>query len=271
MRKFILIILIAFAAMVTGFNNSVLAQGGTAKVQVCHIPPDDPTNFHTITISEKALSAHLEHGDAGGPCDSVCSFLCDDGDPCTVDDTGDCESLGCPSVREPTDCNDSLNCTTDSCDSAIGCVNEPIICEAPDLCTISMCAEDTGECVDSPVVCDAGTECNPATGECELVATCPCWTVEELEATDWTYFTGWYSPTGTFRRFDLYKQPPSPALPMALVYDYGDSSAGSCVVWWADGSSDSAGSLPRSTVQACYETLSNIAEIQSVPCINCSW
>jgi hypothetical protein len=42
-----------------------------AKVDVCHIPPGSPGNAHTITISEDALSAHLEHGDRVGACDSA--------------------------------------------------------------------------------------------------------------------------------------------------------------------------------------------------------
>ncbi len=33
------------------------------KVQICHVPPGNPANFHTITVSEKALPAHLGHGD----------------------------------------------------------------------------------------------------------------------------------------------------------------------------------------------------------------
>ena len=45
------------------------AQG--AMVDVCHIPPGNPDNAHTITISENALDAHLEHGDKVGACDSV--------------------------------------------------------------------------------------------------------------------------------------------------------------------------------------------------------
>ena len=32
------------------------------KVGVCHIPPDDPDNFHTIDVSANALTAHLDHG-----------------------------------------------------------------------------------------------------------------------------------------------------------------------------------------------------------------
>jgi hypothetical protein len=42
-----------------------------AKVDVCHIPPGNPDNAHTITISENALGAHLDHGDLVGACDSA--------------------------------------------------------------------------------------------------------------------------------------------------------------------------------------------------------
>ena len=41
------------------------------KVEVCHIPPGNPDNAHTITISENALRAHLDHGDHVGACDSA--------------------------------------------------------------------------------------------------------------------------------------------------------------------------------------------------------
>jgi hypothetical protein len=46
----------------------VIAEG--AKADVCHIPPGNPDNAHTITISENALSAHLDHGDLVGACDT---------------------------------------------------------------------------------------------------------------------------------------------------------------------------------------------------------
>jgi hypothetical protein len=41
------------------------------KVLVCHIPPGDPGNRHTICISTNAVAAHLAHGDYLGPCDEV--------------------------------------------------------------------------------------------------------------------------------------------------------------------------------------------------------
>ncbi len=42
-----------------------------AKVVVCHVPPGNPDNAHTLTISENALSAHLDHGDHVGECESA--------------------------------------------------------------------------------------------------------------------------------------------------------------------------------------------------------
>lgn len=40
------------------------------KVLVCHVPPGNPANEHTICISENAVAAHLAHGCYLGTCDS---------------------------------------------------------------------------------------------------------------------------------------------------------------------------------------------------------
>jgi hypothetical protein len=145
-----------------------VAPAGNAKVQICHLPPGNPANFHTITISENALPAHLAHGDVGGACDEHCETLCDDGDACT---SHTCDLGGC-NEPQPVDCDDSNLCTTDSCNPASGCVYAPVPCYAPDLCTISACAPDTGQCVDTPVLCSEGAECNPDTGACEASGDC---------------------------------------------------------------------------------------------------
>jgi hypothetical protein len=141
--------------------------GPAPKVEICHIPPDNPSNFHTITVSSNALPAHLAHGDLGGACNNVCATLCDDQNACTIDDTGDCETAGCPTVPAPVDCNDGNLCTDDSCDSNSGCVNTEVVCDDPDLCTLNTCAPDTGECVTSPVSCPDGFTCDLGTGACE--------------------------------------------------------------------------------------------------------
>lgn len=69
--------------------------GGSNKVQVCHIPPGNPDNFHTISVSEKALPAHLGHGDLPGSCSSV-GIPCDTHSQCASEDQcviGQCDPV----------------------------------------------------------------------------------------------------------------------------------------------------------------------------------
>lgn len=40
------------------------------KVQVCHIPPGNPTSSRNMMVAQEALSAHLAHGDVEGRCSS---------------------------------------------------------------------------------------------------------------------------------------------------------------------------------------------------------
>ena len=47
---------------------STRAQLDQGWVTICHIPPGNPANMHTITISVNALPAHLAHGDYVGNC-----------------------------------------------------------------------------------------------------------------------------------------------------------------------------------------------------------
>ena len=42
----------------------------TGKVVICHYPPGNPGNRHTIEIGQPAVSAHVAHGDTLGPCPS---------------------------------------------------------------------------------------------------------------------------------------------------------------------------------------------------------
>jgi hypothetical protein len=57
------------AAVVSESDGGVTAQGGVEKVTICHIPPGNPENAHTITVGAPAVPAHLEnHGDSIGEC-----------------------------------------------------------------------------------------------------------------------------------------------------------------------------------------------------------
>ena len=39
------------------------------KVTICHIPPGNPANAHTISIGFSAWKAHQKHGDYEGECE----------------------------------------------------------------------------------------------------------------------------------------------------------------------------------------------------------
>jgi hypothetical protein len=47
-----------------------IAAIGDDHVQICHVPPGDPSNKHTIVIGKAAVAAHLSHhDDFVGACD----------------------------------------------------------------------------------------------------------------------------------------------------------------------------------------------------------
>lgn len=163
--SFILVLLLVGIGTFVVMPGIVFAGG--SKVDVCHIPPDDPDNFHTIRINSKALDAHMAHGDLSGACNAVCAALCDDGNACTIDDTADCQDVGCPADRAPTDCDDTSLCTNDSCDPATGCENAPA-CDDGDACTVDACDPSNGSCTAPPVACDAGDACDANSGDCIL-------------------------------------------------------------------------------------------------------
>jgi len=43
-------------------------------VPICHVPPGNPGNRHTIHVGESAVPAHLAHGDHRGPCEEVTPY-----------------------------------------------------------------------------------------------------------------------------------------------------------------------------------------------------
>lgn len=44
--------------------------GGQEKVTICHVPPGNPDDAHTITVGAPAVPAHLAHGDDLDECDA---------------------------------------------------------------------------------------------------------------------------------------------------------------------------------------------------------
>lgn len=47
---------------------AIPAEAQGSKVAICHIPPDNPANPHTINIFQGDVAEHLAHGDSLGPC-----------------------------------------------------------------------------------------------------------------------------------------------------------------------------------------------------------
>lgn len=52
--------------VITSGFQGIAATGDTFAI--CHIPPGNPQNAHTLTISENAWPAHQKHGDTIGSC-----------------------------------------------------------------------------------------------------------------------------------------------------------------------------------------------------------
>ncbi len=70
MKNFILTLVVALAILFIFVSNTTEKQDKGEKITICHIPPGNPENAHTIRVSINALEAHLNHGDSIGSCDN---------------------------------------------------------------------------------------------------------------------------------------------------------------------------------------------------------
>jgi hypothetical protein len=68
-RKAFGVLLVVAAMLVSGLGVANADPGGKEKVEICHVPPGNPGQQHTITVGEPAVDAHLAHGDERGECD----------------------------------------------------------------------------------------------------------------------------------------------------------------------------------------------------------
>jgi hypothetical protein len=78
--------------LLLGPSTSVVQAGGSSKVkelkvEVCHIPPDNPNNPLNITVGASALQDHLDHGDYVGECAGSCAPV---GTACTQETAAAC-------------------------------------------------------------------------------------------------------------------------------------------------------------------------------------
>lgn len=71
------------------------AEGVAAdKVEICHVPPGNPDNARTISVSANALAAHLAHGDTEGACEEIQGDEGDEGGDEGDQEEGDEEEEG---------------------------------------------------------------------------------------------------------------------------------------------------------------------------------
>ena len=165
-RRLSLVVVCVIAATTMAFGAPASFAAPKPKVRVCHIPPGDPANFHTITISENALPGHLAHGDLMGSCNQSLDALCDDGNPCTVDVDATAETCT-DDPRPAVDCEDGNLCTLNTCNQESGgCTDLPKDCSDDNKCTVDVCLEETGECQHALIACEEGSFCDPETGFC---------------------------------------------------------------------------------------------------------
>lgn len=160
-----------------------------AKVEICHYPPGNPANAHTIAVGSAAVAAHLAHGDSEGACAPVCrndgtscgddaeccNGLCSAGicaTPCAeVGNTcggnaqccsGVCETGTCvtPCTEDGAACSDNDDCCNGSCHNGTcgtACGSNGNSCETGDDCCSGICTDTSKTCASD---CTIGGELN---------------------------------------------------------------------------------------------------------------
>ncbi len=154
-------------ALVLGLALPMAAQAGGNKIDVCHIPPGNPANWHTINVSVNAWPAHEAHGDYMMACHEVtCEDLCSDGDARTQDVASDYDECICNTdPRPPVNCDDTNPCTQDSCDALLGCEYDSapmtgVPCGVEGTCESGICVEPQPEPEPACMELDPGAACS---------------------------------------------------------------------------------------------------------------
>jgi hypothetical protein len=74
--------------------------GGDERfVTICHVPPGNPANAHTITVGMAALTAHMAHGDSMGECQELDAVGQSGGNATTLDQLVDRGTGGNGTIR----------------------------------------------------------------------------------------------------------------------------------------------------------------------------
>lgn len=171
--------------------------GGTTKVCLCHVPPGNPGNAHTICVGAPAVQAHLRHGDSLGECGAnacggAAGVTCPTGQVCRKD-LGDCSANAeglcvdvppnCPGTSAPVcGCDEVTYANACAADVAgVAMLHEgECVCEEASVCGgTAAVACGTGQFCERPDgACDAGAEgvCRPIPASCpaDFTPVCGC-------------------------------------------------------------------------------------------------
>ena len=58
-----------YRGVVSSSSETSIETSAEENVTLCHVPPDNQTKSHSITVASQSVSAHLAHGDYLGKCD----------------------------------------------------------------------------------------------------------------------------------------------------------------------------------------------------------
>jgi hypothetical protein len=138
------------------------------QVTMCHMPPGNPNNAHTIHVDESAVQAHLNIGDTIGACEES-PIECD---PPQILQDGIC--VNPPVVCELPEVLVDGQCITPPIECELPeilvdgqCITPPIVCEEPQILVDGVCVDPPitcedpeilvdGVCVTPPLVCEEG-------------------------------------------------------------------------------------------------------------------
>ena len=146
------------------------AHAGRSKVCICHHPPGNPENGHTICIGEPAVPAHLRHGDTMGECPVICdgnedcraNQFCKRADGvCDEGASGVCTNLPvtCPTTIAPV-----CGCDGKTYDNACAASAAGVNVASEGACAGGPCGGETG------ITCAEGQFCKTEVGACDANA-----------------------------------------------------------------------------------------------------
>ncbi len=133
------------------------------KVELCHIPPGNPDNPHTITVGASAADAHIGHGDTLGECDSEDDEDDSDGDDDSSDSDDSSSDSDDDSGGDDSDDDDSADDDSDDVDGGVADGDGDGVADAVDTCS----ATPSGETVDA-----AGCSCSQKDSDDDGVSDC---------------------------------------------------------------------------------------------------